>query len=350
MLTLYEKVDALNPENSMPVFRKAAEIIKSGGIVIFPTETVYGIGADAFNESAVKKIYEAKGRPSDNPLIVHVSKTDDLNYLAANIPEGAKKLTDSFWPGPLTVILEKSANVPFLTTGGLNTVALRLPQSKAARLFIEACGCPVAAPSANISGKPSSTDAKHALLDFDGKVDMIIDGEQSVCGIESTIVDCSDDITLLRPGSVTFEMLRAVLPEIKADKYIKLKPDDDFKPKSPGQKYRHYAPKAEMTLFCGNHSKVVSEINKRIAASVGKRVGVLSTRESEREYNCGIVISAGSRLDPASVAANLYDTLRRFDETGVDMIYSETFGSEGIELAIMNRLSKAAGYRIVECK
>lgn len=332
--------------------REAAAILARGGLVAFPTETVYGLGANALDEEAAKKIYAAKGRPSDNPLIAHVARIEDVSDLVQEIPEAGKKLMDAFWPGPLTLIFPKKDIVPYGTTGGLNTVAVRMPSHPTARLLIALAGVPIAAPSANTSGKPSPTTADHVMQDMNGKIDMVVDGGEVEIGVESTIVDVSSKIpTLLRPGAVTMEMLEAVLGEVAVDPVILGPVKEGVRPKAPGMKYRHYAPKAEMTLV---EEASVEEMVKKIQELAkekqreGFRVGILCTDESLQAYPSDMVVkSIGKREREETVAHNLFAVLREFDDAGVDCIFSESFPKDHMGQAIMNRLSKAAGYHIV---
>ncbi|NLL00864.1 MAG: threonylcarbamoyl-AMP synthase [Clostridiales bacterium] len=330
----------------------AANIIKNGGLVAFPTETVYGLGADALNPKAAEKIYEAKGRPSDNPLIVHIAELKHMEQIARDIPDIAYKLAEVFWPGPLTIILNKNDIVPFGTTGGLTTVAIRLPASKIARSIISCSGGFIAAPSANVSGKPSPTMAEHVIADMNGKIDMIIDGGKSTLGLESTIVDLSsNEPIILRPGCITKAMLENVIGNIEYDRAIIGKSmDEDIKPKAPGMKYRHYAPEGCLTIFEGNLDDVIKTINKEaeLCARSGKRVGIIATEETKGLYKHGNIISIGRRDDEDSIAAGLYAVLRQFDEIHAEFIFSESFGTGNLGQAIMNRLLKAAGYRVVK--
>lgn len=331
---------------------QAVQYLKQGRLVAFPTETVYGLGANALDEHASKKIYEAKGRPSDNPLIVHISKTDDLDKLANDIPNIAYQLAEVFWPGPLTMIFKKKDNVPFGTTGGLNTVAIRLPANKIAQELIALSGIFIAAPSANISGKPSPTKAEHVINDLNGKVDMILDGGNATLGLESTIIDLSGNSPMiLRPGCVTKEMLEHVMGPIEFDPVILAKqPIKDLVPKAPGMKYRHYAPEGSLTIYEGDRDSVITAINKiaKEKTELGNSVGVIATEETKQFYHYGIVKSVGSRQNEATIAAGLYDILRKFDELHTEFIYSESFADNSLGQAIMNRLLKAAGYHILK--
>ena len=328
---------------------QAGKIIKNGGLVAFPTETVYGLGGDALNRESSKKIYAAKGRPSDNPLIVHIADIRDMDAIVLKVTENALKLAERFWPGPLTMILKKSDRVPLETTGGLDSVAIRMPVHKTAAAFIKAAGGYVAAPSANISGKPSPTSAKYVIQDMDGRIDMIIDGGDSGIGLESTIVDLTGDIpVLLRPGYITVEQLREVLGNVDVDKTI-LDGDCKERPKAPGMKYRHYAPKGELTIVEGQALAVVEKINELTheAERKNKKVCVIATDENADSYEAGVIKSIGSRNDEDIIAHRLYTILRECDDENVDVIYSESFDSAGIGQAIMNRLLKAAGHHMI---
>lgn len=327
----------------------AGEIIREGGLVAFPTETVYGLGGDALNPLSSKKIYSAKGRPSDNPLIVHIADVKDMEYIVNSVSESARKLADRFWPGPLTMILPKSDKVPFETTGGLNTVAVRMPVHKTALEFIRAAGGYVAAPSANISGKPSPTCAKFVIQDMDGRIEMIIDGGDAGIGLESTIVDLSGEVPmLLRPGYITVEQLREVLGEVDIDRTI-LDGDCKERPKAPGMRYKHYAPKGDLTILEGSTKSVVDEIIRRTnkAEGQGKKVGIIATDETASMYTADSVKSIGSRKDEETIAHRLYNILREFDDEDIEVIFSESFDTSGIGQAIMNRLLKAAGHQII---
>lgn len=330
--------------------KKAAEIIREGGLVAFPTETVYGLGADACNPKAAEKIYEAKGRPSDNPLIVHIAKYEDLTYLVRETPEKAFLLAKAFWPGPLTMIFHKNDNVPYETTGGLDTVAVRMPDHPAARRLILTSGRPIAAPSANASGRPSPTLAEHVAEDLGGKIPVILDGGEVGIGIESTILDLTEEIPMiLRPGYVTKDMLEKVIGEVKTDPGI-LAADEGVKPKAPGMKYRHYAPRASLTVVNGNKEAVIWKINEltdKMRAD-GKKVGVIGTDETAGAYRGDMVLSLGAREDEEGIARRLYRILREFDEREADVIYSESFASPGMGQAIMNRLLKAAGHQVLD--
>ena len=328
---------------------EAASVIRAGGLVAFPTETVYGLGADALSAEASEKIYAAKGRPSDNPLIVHIADFKDMERIAASMPLEAKLLSDAFWPGPLTMIVRKNDLVPYETTGGMDTVAIRMPSHPIALDLIRRSGRYIAAPSANTSGKPSPTLAEHVALDLDGKIPMILDGGPVGIGIESTIIDLTEEIPMiLRPGYITPEMLSKVIGEVKMDPGI-IASDSTKKPKAPGMKYKHYAPKADLVLVDGEEKKVVAKINAltKEAMAAGKKVGIIGTDETIDCYNQGEVVSIGTRSDEDSIARHLYSILRQFDDMDVDMIYSESFATPRIGQAIMNRLLKSAGHQVI---
>ena len=324
---------------------QAGKILREGGLVAFPTETVYGLGGDAFNPESAKRIYAAKGRPSDNPLIVHIARMEDLDLLAKEVPEAARRLAEAFWPGPLTLIFPKKDAVPAETTGGLSTVAVRFPSNRIAQALIRAAGGFVAAPSANRSGRPSPTLAKHCIEDLDGRADMIIDGGEVGIGLESTIVDVSGEKPeILRPGFLTRERLHAFLQEEVVAK--ELSPEEEQEaPRAPGMKYRHYAPQGEMALVCGEPEAVADRIRRELAkaAAEGKRTGVLCAEESAGSYAADLVISLGERNDPAQAAKRLFAALRSMDEEGIDCIFAEALPEEGVGKAVMNRLRKAAG-------
>lgn len=337
-------------QTAAQVILRAGQILRAGGLVAFPTETVYGLGGDALNPESSRKIYAAKGRPSDNPLIVHICRWEDLAEIAAEIPESAKKLGEAFWPGPLTMILKKSDRVPKETTGGLTTVAVRMPSDQTALSLIRAAGGYVAAPSANISGRPSPTLAKYVAEDLGGRIEMILDGGQACIGLESTIVDLTEEVpTILRPGYITKEMLEKVLGQVEIDRGI-LPEESGIAPKAPGMKYRHYAPKAELIIMAGEQERVVEQINRRLKEAAGKglRSGVIATDETKGRYNATVIKSVGDREKEEEAARGLYRILREFDEEKVDVIYSEAFAEDGIGQAVMNRLLKAAGHHIEE--
>ena len=352
MKTIIQKV---NPTDLHQVdFKLAGQLLKDGELVAFPTETVYGLGGNALDEEAAKKIYQAKGRPSDNPLIVHIAQIEALSILARDIPKEAYELANEFWPGPMTMILKKSDLVPYGTTGGLDTVAIRMPSHPVARKLIQDSGIYIAAPSANLSGRPSPTTAEHVIQDMNGRIPMIIDGGNAQIGLESTIVDITGSLPMiLRPGYITLEKLLQVVTSIEYDPAVIAKePDKNITAKAPGMKYRHYAPKGQLTIFEGSMQNVIDTINKKVKEMVkeGYRVGVLATDETKEAYQQGYVKSIGSRNDEEAIAAHLFGVLRDFDTLGVSYIFSESFDDNALSQAIMNRLLKAAGYQIIRCE
>lgn len=347
MKTIIEDMtEKISPEG----IRLAGEILKNGGLVAFPTETVYGLGANALDEEAAAKIYAAKGRPSDNPLIIHIARIEDLEKIAERVPRQALRLAEAFWPGPLTMIFQKKETVPYGTTGGLDTVAVRMPDHKIAREVILCGGGYIAAPSANTSGRPSPTTAAHVAEDLSGRIDMIIDGGSVKIGLESTIVDLSGETpVILRPGYINQEMLQEVIGSVEMDKGL-LAEDEKIRPKAPGMKYKHYAPKADMVIIEGKPEAVVNKINAQIAEGEkqGKKIGILASDETAARYHGGIVKSIGSIYDELTISQHLYGILREFDELAVTEIYSEAFETPKMGQAIMNRLIKAAGHQIWE--
>lgn len=337
-----------NPEDSQ-VFKTASEILRSGGLVAFPTETVYGLGGDALKADAAEKIYRAKGRPSDNPLIVHIAETESVYELAAEVPEQAQKLMEAFWPGPLTIIFKKKEIVPDTTTGGLDTVAIRMPAHPAALKLIKESGVLIAAPSANLSGRPSPTTAAHVMQDMDGRIDMVLDGGAVGIGIESTIVDVTGERpTILRPGFISPEMIKDILGDVTIDPAI-AGMDTKLRPKAPGMKYTHYAPKGELTIITGEREKVARKIEKLAAEknAAGYKTAVLADTDNLSLYCCEHVYDAGSKKNEITVSAGLYALLRKCDDIGADYIYSESFEEGDMGYAIMNRLIKAAGHRVI---
>ncbi|MBU3127374.1 threonylcarbamoyl-AMP synthase [Clostridium tagluense] len=330
------------------IIEEAGLVIACGGLVVFPTETVYGLGCNALDAMAVEKIFKAKGRPQDNPLIVHVADFN-IEPLVKEIPNIAKRVMDKYWPGPITLIFNKSELIPMTTSANLDTVGIRMPSNLIARKLIEAAGTPIAAPSANISGRPSPTEVESCIEDLSGKIEYIIGGDKSEVGLESTIVDCTcTPLCILRPGAITLEMLREIDEGIYIDKTIMSKPKNDFKPKAPGMKYRHYAPKAPVKIICGDLEKTIAKINEIVQNSMGKKkIGIMATDETKEKYPCGTVISLGSRKHLDTVGRNLFEVLRSFDAIDVDLILSEAFEENGIGVAIMNRLKKSAGFDII---
>lgn len=344
METIVKKTDKNQIDKE--VIREAGDILKKGGLVAFPTETVYGLGADALQEEAAKKTYEAKGRPSDNPLIVHIADYEDLKKIAVNIPAETDALAAHFWPGPLTMIFEKSDIVPYGTTGGLDTVAVRMPSDPVAAELIRAAGGFISAPSANTSGRPSPTTAEHVLEDLGGKIDMVIDGGSVEIGLESTILDMTvEPPMILRPGAITADMFEEVIGPVSVDETI-LGSESKKPPKAPGMKYRHYAPKARLAIVEGDLREEILAIRQLAyaASREGKKVGIIATDETLPFYKYGLVKDIGTRENEKTIARNLYRILREFDEEDVDTIYSESFAMQGIGKAIMNRLEKAAGH------
>lgn len=341
---------------NMPAINHAAEIIRQGGLVAFPTETVYGLGADALNEEAAAKIYSAKGRPSDNPLIAHIADISMLKPLVKEIPAVAEKLMEAFWPGPMTLIFNKSDKVPKGTTGGLDTVAIRYPSHPVAQELIRAAGVSIAAPSANLSGKPSPTLGEHVIDDLSGRIDMIIDGGMVGMGLESTIIDVTvTPPMILRPGFITEEMVKNVVSEVRTDKAIFARPEAGLKPKAPGMKYRHYAPSADFTVYKGDAQKVADKIillsNEK--ADAGVKTGIITADQHLDLYrgklhNEIIIVSLGDLEKPETIANHLFKVLRDFDKMGCEYIYGEAFSEENVGQAIMNRLTKAAGYNIID--
>ena len=336
-------------EASQKSLVRAGEIIRGGGLVAFPTETVYGLGGDALNPESSRKIYAAKGRPSDNPLIVHVADMEHLETIVKEVPESARKLAKAFWPGPLTMIMNKNDKVPYEATGGLDTVAIRMPNNLIALELIRQSGGFIAAPSANTSGRPSPTVARYCVEDLSGKIEMILDGGQVGIGLESTIVDLTSDVPMiLRPGYITLEMLIEVLGQVDVDRTI-IDGNSGQRPKAPGMKYRHYAPKGQLTIIQGEQSKVVEYINRQAkeASESGKKVGVIGTDATRSLYHADVIKSVGDRKDEKTIAHELFKVLREFDDENIDIMFSESFDDSGIGQAIMNRLLKAAGHHVI---
>ena len=347
-----EVVSMTGKNLDMDAIKKAGDILKAGGLVAFPTETVYGLGGNALDPRASMKIYAAKGRPSDNPLIVHIAELDKLAQITTEIPKGAKILAEKYWPGPLTMILPKADIVPKETTGGLESVAVRFPSDRIAQELIRAAGGFVAAPSANTSGRPSPTMAEHVEEDLGDAIDMIIDGGQVGIGLESTIVDFTEEVpVVLRPGYISLEMLRETLGDVRMDRGL-LITDSSIHPKAPGMKYRHYAPKAELSIVEGTEEEVINCINRLTEEAVAKglKAGVIATDETKDRYSNADILSIGSREEEETIAHHLYEVLRDFDDDRVDVIYSEAFYTPKMGQAIMNRLLKAAGHKIINAQ
>ncbi len=340
---IYKKEDLLKEDVKTDI----KETLLSGENVVFPTETVYGIGANALSETGIDNIYRVKGRPSDNPLIMHIaSKEDVTTYAHVSMPY-IKKIMNAFWPGPLTLVMKRKATVPDKITGGRDTVGIRYPSNVIAQSVISIAGVPICAPSANISGRPSSTLFEHVMEDFKEKVDIIIDGGQSEVGLESTVLDVTKPIpVILRPGIITKAMLETVVPKVNLASHLK---EDDI-PKAPGMKYKHYAPNGEMTIVEGIEDKVVDFINEQIKTHKenGHKVGVIATRDIADKFKDAFVFDVGDKSSKTDIASNLYIALRRMDAQGIDHIYSTAFHENAYQEAIMNRLYKAANHTIIK--
>lgn len=342
------KTILFHPERDADAIPQAAAILRRGGLLGIPTETVYGLGADALNETAVRHIFEAKGRPQDNPLIIHVPDASWLERYCREVPETAYRLAERFWPGPLTMILPRRENVPLQTTGGLETVGVRCPDHPVTRAIIEAAGVPVAAPSGNTSGRPSPTTAGHMAEDMDGKIDGIVDGGPCAVGVESTIIDltCTPP-RLLRPGGVTLEQLQDALGQVEVDPAVTRLMGAGEQPKAPGMKYRHYAPKAPVTVVAGDPKKAA----EYIAAHAGPADGIICFDEFKdlftRDCETRSVMDLGPAGDKGEQARHIFDALRAFDHTAVTAIWAQCPDTDGIGLAIANRLNKAAGFHII---
>ena len=345
METVIKKIDENNID--IDIIKEMAEKIRNGETVIFPTETVYGLGANAMDENATKKIYEAKGRPSDNPLIVHIADVEEVDKIALEVGEKARKAMDEFWPGPLTIILKKKEIVPNVTSGGLSTVAIRMPSNKIANALIRESKTQIAAPSANISGRPSPTKAEHVVKEMSGRVSGIIMGGDCNFGLESTVVDFSEDKPMiLRPGSITKEMLEEVLGDVSIDPSLSKK-EDNIKAKAPGMKYKHYSPNAQVYIVKGEENNVIvkmNELSKKNYAE-NKKTGIMCMSKDVDKFECDYIVDLGKDYD--EVASNLFDALIKMDEAKMDIVYSVCFESCGVGQAIMNRLLKSAGYRII---
>ncbi len=350
MKTLLIKVDSDNPD--LAKIQSAADILRNGGLVAFPTETVYGLGADAFNAEAVLRLFEAKKRPLDNPAIVHIADAPDVYPLAIEVPRKAELLMEQFWPGPLTLLFKRSEKVPSVSVAGLDTIAIRMPNHKVALALIRQSQRPIAAPSANLAGKPSPTTAQHVYDDLNGRIDAILDGGATAIGVESTVVDLSrDPPMLLRPGGTPFEALKKVLTDLRLHPFVEAEQElAPEKARSPGMRHKHYAPKAAVVLVEGDIEAVsakILELTETYQAK-GKKVAVLATDETQARYQANVVKSLGSRFNLTVVAQNLFRLLREVDAEGVDVILAEGVPSEGLGLAVMNRLRKASGYHIIK--
>ena len=341
MTTLY--LSALDAQTSVI----AAEIIKNGGLVAIPTETVYGLGANGLNEAAVAKIFEAKGRPQDNPLILHIADAADIKKFCHSIPEAAYALADAFWPGPLTLVLPARDTVPKRTTAGLSTVAVRCPDCEITRDIIRLSGVPIAAPSANISGKPSTTTAEHVLHDHNGKIDAIVDGGACRVGVESTIVDLTDERPrLLRPGGITPEQLLAVLGDLVVDKAVTAQIDHDAVVKAPGMKYRHYAPAEPVVIVAGSREKAAAYIHRHFVP--GDRV--LCFEEELPLYEGCSPLSYGQEANVETLSAGLFAALRELDDPSIHQVYARCPEGGGVAYAVQNRLKKAAAFHIIDAE
>jgi len=345
MITIFEKVDSKNINNE--IIKKAAGILQGGGLVAFPTETVYGLGANGLNADACRKIYEAKGRPSDNPLILHIGDISQLDMIVKEIPKKAEAIINKYWPGPITIIFRKNDIVPDSVSGNMGTVAVRFPSNPVAKMLIKEAGIPVAAPSANTSGKPSPTKAQHVYDDMNGKIEMIIDGGMCDVGLESTIVDATgENIVILRPGAITKEMLEETVGTVDIDKAVFKQLKEGETPKAPGMKYKHYSPDAEVVLIKGRNTvKAINEFIKEDRKN-GFKTGVMCLKENVSLYNADFVLDMGESAKEA--ASKLFYNLREFDVLGADKVYSEVFEEKEEGLAVMNRLKKAAGHRIID--
>jgi len=350
--TLLLKVNSHEPE--IEKIRTAAEFIKKGGLVAFPTETVYGLGADALSSKAVLGLFEAKKRPLDNPPIVHVENVKDVYRLANTVPSKAERLMRKFWPGPLTLIFRRSEIVPDVTVAGLDTIAIRMPRHRVALALVRESSCPIAAPSANLAGKPSPTSAKHVFDDLNGRIDAILDAGPTRIGVESTVLDLTvDPPQILRPGGTSWEVLKEILGDVKLHPLVAAEKELPIeKTRSPGMKHKHYAPNAEVIVVEGDVTAVIRKVKELADSYVRKgiRVGVLATDETIAHYKANVVKSLGSKYNLPVVAKNLFRLLREFDAEGVDVIVAEGVPAEGLGLAVMNRLRKASGYNIVKAE
>lgn len=331
--------------------QEACDVLRADGLVAFPTETVYGLGGNALHEEAAARIYAAKGRPSDNPLIIHIAEWQSIYELAAEVPAKAEALAQTFWPGPLTMILPRADRVPRSTTGGLDTVAIRMPSHPVAQELIRQSGIYIAAPSANVSGRPSPTKAQHVIEDLSGRIDMIVDGGEVGIGLESTIVDLTADVPMvLRPGYITTDKLQGIVGDVTVDKaVVSREAEPSLTAKAPGMKYRHYAPRGQLIIIEGESERVVKRIHELIQEKQekGKKVAVIATEETKSHYPANLVYSIGSKQCEGSIASGLYNMLREMDHLGAEYIFAESFEDDSLGQAIMNRMLKAAGYRLI---
>lgn len=335
------RLNAREPALAADAVKKAGEILRNGGLVAIPTETVYGLGADALNEKAVADIFKAKGRPNDNPLIVHISHIEMLKKLVMEIPDNAKCCAERFWPGPFTMVLPKSEIIPDAVSAGLDTVAVRMPAEKVTRDIIDAAGVPIAAPSANLSGLPSPTTAEHCLHDLDGVVDAVVLGNDCSVGVESTVVSFAvNPPRLLRPGGVTPEQLREIIPDLVIDKAVLSEPEKGAAVASPGMKYKHYSPKAHVIMIEGSREKFVEFVNKNI----GDGVYALCYNQDEKFLK---VPSIPVGDDDKACAEHIFAALRELDEKGCRLCYAIAPPKSGVGLAVYNRLIRAAGFEVI---
>lgn len=329
------------------VFCEAGEILRAGGLVGIPTETVYGLGANALDAEAVPHIFEAKGRPADNPLIVHVSCVEEIPPLVREIPAAARRLMEAFWPGPMTLILPKADCIPDCVSAGLDTVGIRLPSSEAARAIIRAAGCPIAAPSGNRSGRPSPTMAEHMLIDMDGRIPLIVDDGPCAVGVESSVIDATGETPIiLRPGGITPEMVEAAIGGVRVDEHVMSPLMEGETARSPGMKYKHYAPEARTVIYQGEPENVISAICAAYdeALAAGERPAILGF--DEHDFGSRTVLSLGSVRVPQEAAARLFAALRELDIRGETLALCEAVDLSGIGLAVMNRMGRAAGFDV----
>ena len=342
MKTIFTQI--LDPEKQKKEVELAGKILREGGLVAIPTETVYGLGANALDKHAVRRIFEAKSRPQDNPLIVHIADFFQLASLVREIPDSAKLLAQHFWPGPLTMIMKKADCIPQETSGGLDTVAVRFPSHPVAQAIIRAAGIPIAAPSANLSGKPSPTTARHVLDDMDGKIEMIVDGGECSVGVESTVLTLAGDHpVLLRPGGVSIEEIRRLLPDAQVDPAVEHKLEEGRRAASPGMKYKHYAPLAKVIVLAGGRQAYLNYVNSH----AGDGVWALCFAEDEDKLKVP-ALCYGAQLDSNAQARHLFDALRRFDELGAKTVYAHCPDRSGVGLAVYNRLIRAAGFAMIQ--
>ncbi len=339
-----ERLSVMNVKSDKATLLRACEILKNGGLVAIPTETVYGLAANAYNVNAVANIFKAKGRPQDNPLIVHISGMDMLKDLVEDIPKKALECAEKFWPGPLTMVLKRTERVPKEVSAGLSTVAVRMPLNEVARAIIENSGLPLAAPSANLSGSPSPTCAEHVLADLDGKIDAVVVSDKAEVGVESTVITfCSDPPRLLRPGGVTLEQLREVLPDIVVDKAVLSQPEEGKPVASPGMKYKHYSPKAKIVLLDGSLDLFAKYVEQK---KTDKTFALVF--DGEEKAVTVPTVSFGNKQNDKEQAARLFDALRELDFKGCKICYARMPKKEGVGLAVYNRLIRAAAFEVIQ--